>query len=363
MNACARAGAPRLAILYPGDRAARDRADAAASRFAPLFEAFAAAGVLAEPAVYHDDFAAEVGAQLRQVHGVLVWHNPIEGGRTRARLDALLREVAAAGVFVSTHPETILRLGTKDVLLAARDLPFGSDVFRVDTLEQLRAELPARLGRGARVLKQHRGHSGIGVWRVEALGAGRFALRHAQRGSAPVVVDLEGVLRTLAPYFADGGHMVDQAWQARLPEGMVRAYLVRDRVAGFGHQAVNALHPGVPGGEPPPPGPRLYSGADDARFQSLRQRLESQWVAQLARAVGLATADLPMLWDADFLLGERGAREAGGSGESGESGEASERYVLCEVNVSSVAPFPDAAIAPLVAATCERLRATAAPAR
>ncbi|MBK9134781.1 MAG: Cj0069 family protein [Betaproteobacteria bacterium] len=346
--------APRLAILYPGDRAAHDRADPAASRFAALFAAFAAAGMHAEPAIYHDDFADEVGAQLHGVHGVLVWHNPIEGGRTRARLDALLRDVAgggASGVFVSTHPDVILRLGTKDVLLAARALPFGSDVHRVDSIEQLRAELPARLARGARVLKQHRGHSGIGVWRVEAIGApggDRFSLRHAERGSAPQVVDFEAVVQTLAPYFAGGGHMVDQAWQPRLPEGMVRAYLVGDRVAGFGHQAVNALHPGTAGGEPPPPGPRLYSGADDMRFQALRERLESEWVAQLAQATGVATADLPLLWDADFLLGERSPADIAAGRE---------RYVLCEVNVSSVAPFPDAAIAPLVAATLRRLQA------
>jgi len=43
----------------------------------------------------------------------------------------------------------------------------------------------------------------------------------------------------LVPYFEPeaGGHMIDQAWQPRLSEGMVRAYLVGDRVAGFGHQA------------------------------------------------------------------------------------------------------------------------------
>lgn len=33
----------------------------------------------------------------------------------------------------------------------------------VDSLAQLEAELPRRLCHGARVLKQHRGHSGIGV--------------------------------------------------------------------------------------------------------------------------------------------------------------------------------------------------------
>ncbi len=93
--------APQVALLYPGDRAMRDRADPNESRFAALFAALDAAGVRAEPAVWHDDFADEVLTQLKRVQVVLVWCNPIEGGRRRDRLDALLREVAGAGVFVS----------------------------------------------------------------------------------------------------------------------------------------------------------------------------------------------------------------------------------------------------------------------
>jgi hypothetical protein len=44
----------RVALLHPGDRVARHRANPAASRSAALFEAFAAAGVGAEPAVWRD---------------------------------------------------------------------------------------------------------------------------------------------------------------------------------------------------------------------------------------------------------------------------------------------------------------------
>lgn len=174
---------PRLAILYPGDRAARDRADPAASRFVTLFEAFESAGVAVEPAIYHDDFRDEVLQQLLQVQGVLVWHNPIEGGRDRTRLDTMLREAAAHGVFVSTHPDTILKLGIKDVLVSVRNLPFGSDALRVDSLADLEAQLPARLTAGARVLKQRCGHSGIGVWRVEQRGrrATPFSTRNVAR--------------------------------------------------------------------------------------------------------------------------------------------------------------------------------------
>ena len=333
------APALRVGLLYPGDRAARDRADPAASRFAALFDAFAAAGVIAEPAVYHDDFAAEVLAQLSGVQVVLAWCNPIEDGRRRDRLDALLHELAQTGVHVSAHPETIQRLGTKDVLFETRGLPFGSDVHRVDSLAQLAAELPQRLRQGARVLKQHRGHSGIGVWRVEQSGDGVMTVQHAQRGCVPQHLDMATLLATLSPYFEPeaGGHMIDQAWQPRLAEGMVRAYLVEDRVAGFGTQAVNALHP-----EAPVPGPRLYHGPELPEFQVLRQQLESGWVTRLCECVGLARERLPLLWDCDFMLGAPAA-------------DGAQRFVLCEINVSSVSPFPPSAVAPLVAAALRRL--------
>lgn len=333
------APAPKVALLYPGDRAARDRADPAASRFATLFEAFAAVGVNAEPAIYHDDFADEVMAQLRGVQAVLVWCNPIEDGRRRDRLDALLREVARMGVFVSAHPDAVLRLGTKDVLFETRDLPFGSDVHCIHSLTQLELELPQRLRHGARVLKQHRGHSGMGVWRVEQGGHGTVTVQHAQRGSAPQRMDLAALKATLAPYFepACGGHMIDQAWQPRLPEGMVRAYLVEDRVTGFGLQAVNALHP-----DAPVPGPRLYHGPELPGFQALRRQLESTWVTLLRERVGLAREQLPLLWDCDFLLGEATA-------------DGAPRFVLCEINVSSVSPFPPSSVAPLVNAVRHRL--------
>jgi hypothetical protein len=153
------------------------------------------------------------------------------------------------------------------------------------------------------------------------------------------LIDLPTLLQRLAAYFEDqhGGHMIDQAWQPRLAEGMVRAYLVEDRVAGFGHQAVNALHP-----TEPQPGPRLYHGPDLPQFQGLKQLLETQWITQLREAVGLPRERLPLLWDCDFMLGEPAA-------------DGSDRFVLCEINVSSVSPFPPSAVAPFVAAVQARL--------
>jgi hypothetical protein len=347
----------RVAIVYPGDAEARRNATPANNRFAPLFSAFAAAGVVAEPAVYHDDFCAAVREQLLQVDAVLVWINPIEGGRDRTLLDALLREVADAGVFVSTHPELILQLGTKEVLYTTRSLGWGTDTYMYRTLEQLAEELPLRLARGqARVLKQYRGHSGIGVWKV-ALPPGAapvqpqptslVRVRHAQRGAVEEEIALAAFVERCAAYFMGAGRMIDQAYQERLPEGMIRCYLVHDQVVGFGHQAVNALFPAPPGAEPgaaPQPGPRLYHPPTVPEFQALKQQLERAWLPALQQLLAIPTERLPILWDCDFLLGPPQA-------------DGSDSYVLCEINVSSVAPYPDSATPYIVAATRAQIAA------
>jgi hypothetical protein len=80
------------------------------------------------------------------------------------------------------------------------------------------------------------------------------------------------------------------------------------------------------------------------QFQALRRLLETDWIAQLRQRLGLGREQLPMLWDCDFMFGE-------------PTPEQPERFVLCEINVSSVSPFPPSAIEPLVTAAKARLAA------
>jgi hypothetical protein len=216
----------------------------------------------------------------------------------------------------------------------------------------MRRELPLRLAGGkARVLKQHRGQSGDGVWKVESPSAApplpetRVRVRHAKRGSIEEEIALGEFYDRCEPYFAGDGRMIDQAYQVRLPEGMVRCYLVHDKVAGFGHQAVNALFPAPRGASPadaPLPGPRLYHPPTKPEFQALKEKLEKEWVPAAQRVLTIDTGDLPVLWDCDFLLGPRNA-------------DGEDTYVLCEINVSSVAPYPDSATPAIVGATISRI--------
>jgi hypothetical protein len=353
----------RVAILYPGDCEGRRNATAANNRFADLFRAFAVKGIHAEPAVYHDDFCAEVREQLMALDGVLVWINPIQDGHDRSILDSMLREVAAAGIFVSAHPDIILKLGTKEVLYRTREVGWSCDTHLYASMDQMRQELPARLANGkARVLKQYRGNGGIGVWKIE-LPTNTFTsiehdiaafprpenivrVRHAKRGCSEEEITLGDFFERCEQYFVANGRMIDQEYQARLPDGMIRCYLVRDRVAGFGHQAINALFPAPPNAPPteaPEPGPRFYHPPSKPEFQDLKHKLEQEWVAAAQQLLEIDTESLPILWDCDFLFGPRDA-----------NGE--DTYVLCEINISSVAPYPESAVPHIVDATIARLR-------
>jgi hypothetical protein len=340
-----------IGILW---RADRGTAGGANPLFDPLAKAFAELGIEAEPVRYADDAVPEVRAELLNLGAVLVWVDPISNGRDRTRLDSLLREVSARGVWVSAHPDVIMKLGTKEVLHRTRSLGWGTDTRLYGSVDEFRAEFPRALAAGgSRVIKQNRGNGGIGVFRVELLAAehrpGPEALvrvQHAQRGSAREELRLADFIRRCEVYFGNSGRLVDQPFQPRHAEGMVRAYLVHDRVEGFGHQHVTALMDPEPGESAPPlPLPRVYHAPEKAEFQALRSRLECEWVLQLRQLLGIETRALPALWDADFLLGPRAA-----------SGDDS--YVLCEINASAVFPFPREATQPLARAAAAQIRAT-----
>jgi hypothetical protein len=343
----------KLALLWRGDRQARSEATAQNNRYHRVFEALAALGIEAEPAVYADDMADEVRRQLLGCDGVLVWVDPISDGQNRVKLDALLRDVASRGVWVSAHPDVILKMGVKEVLYRTRDLGWGADTHLYRTAKAFREEFPPRLRTaGARVLKQNRGNGGQGVWRVELLsGAAIVRVLHARRGSVPETMPLGDFMKQCEAYFANEGCIVDQPFQPRLPDGMIRCYMGEDKVVGFGHQFIKALIPPPPEGPDSPaaqPGPRIMHPASAPPFQALRKKMESEWTPQMMHRLGIDVGSLPIIWDADFLYGPRDA-----------SGQ--DTYVLCEINVSSVFAIPEQAPSEIARLAMARLRAKKRP--
>ncbi len=332
----------RVAILWRGNETERRVASPETSRFKAVFAALADAGVESEPVVYEDDVLDTVRAQLAKCNGVLVWVNPIHEGRNRNNLDALLREVAARGVWVSAHPDVVLKMGTKEVIHRTRMMSWGCDTALYRTAEAMRAELPSRLTAGSRVVKRNRGNGGQGVWKVELLPSlgNRSIVRvlDATKDAAEEVA-LDELLDRCNEYFEDGC-VIDQAFQPRLSEGVVRCYMAGDRCAGFGYQRVKALVE-APAARAEA-GPRLYTSNADPRFQRLRRLMEDEWTPELASLLEIQRSDLPMIWDADLMLGPRDVN-------------GTDSYVLCEINVSSVFPIPEEASVEIARRVADRL--------
>jgi hypothetical protein len=280
--------------------------------------------------------------------------DPIHDGKTRTVLDAMLRDVAAGGTWVSAHPDVILKMGVKEVLFRTKQLGWGTDTHLYRTADEFRDEFPSRLiSAGPRVLKQNRGNGGQGVWKVERIssspsGAQIVRVLHAQRGSVPEEMPLQDFMTRCDVYFTPGGCIVDQPFQSRLPDGMIRCYMGMDKVVGFGHQFIKALIPPPPEGpnsDAAQPGPRIMHGASAELFQALRIKMETEWTPQMMDVLGIDIASLPIIWDADFLYGPR--TEAG-----------ADTYVLCEINVSSVFAIPDQAPATIAQLVLARSRSS-----
>jgi hypothetical protein len=85
-------------------------------------------------------------------------------------------------------------------------------------------------------------------------------------------------------------------------------------------------------------------------YQALRANVEDGWIPGMKQLLDVDTYALPVLWDADFLFGPRD-----------RTGR--DTYVLCEINVSAVWPYPTQASRKIADATIARLQAADKPQR
>ncbi|GJD66540.1 hypothetical protein MPEAHAMD_6738 [Methylobacterium frigidaeris] len=221
----------RVVLVWWGDAAERAAAQAETTRLKAIFAALGRQRITAEPAVWSDALTREVRAQLMGMDGVLVWVKPISspGRNGRGALDELLREVATAGIFVSAHPDVIARMGTKEVLFQTRSLGWGTDTYVYRDLATFEAEFPARVAAGPRVLKRNRGNGGQGVWKAEQAAGTDLIVQEAWGERRVRTMPLDTFVAERAASFAETGTPVDQPFQARHLEGMIRGYLSGDQ--------------------------------------------------------------------------------------------------------------------------------------
>jgi len=347
----------RIAILWRGDRTVESPTPRPDRQLGPLFDALAKFPVTVVLIPFADDALEDVKAELLNCDGVLVWVNPIQDGVNRARLDPLLREASANGIFVSAHPEVILKLGTKAVLFHTRELGWGSDTALYESFADFAERFPIRLAEHGRlVLKQGRGNGGDGVWKVELAETADFEIgpymnvrvqdARARDGSSEKMI-LARFMARCEEYFSWSGCLVDQEYQERLADGMVRCYFTHDAVVGFARQWPKGLLELDSEAAQVATPSSVMEGPEVGEYQALRVKAEREWVPQMMSILGLERESLPVIWDADFLYGPKDS-------------DGDDTFVLCEINVSAVWPFPTMASEAVAAAALARVRAASA---
>ena len=306
-------------------------------KYSRLAAHFIQAGIHVDSIFYNDSLAERFETELLKYKAILVWVNPIEQGNNRAILDRLLTKLSEKGCFVSAHPETILKMGTKDVLYKTREADFGGDICLYHSFEDFKERFFKNF-LDVRILKQYRGNGGNGVFKVETNNKKEIIVTNAKDGNTEFLSSANDLMNKFKTYFIDGGLMIDQPWNPNLVNGMVRCYLSGNKVAGFGYQEINALYPSKK------PSQRFYFTEDCGLFQDLRKIMEEKWINILQTRAGVSTEMLPVIWDADFFINKVNADKI------------NEKYTLCEINVSCVSPFPESSIPYIVDAVKAQMK-------
>jgi len=256
----------------------------------------------------------------------------------------LLAQLSSHGCFVSAHPGTILKLGTKEILYKVKDTEFGGDVNLYNSFEEFKKHFSKEVT-GVRILKQYRGNGGDGVYKVDTanLKNNKVIVTHAKSGNEEMSMTLEDLFLQFESYFNNDGMLIEQKWNPNIINGMVRCYLSGSRVTGFGYQEINALYP-IINGIYKKPSQRFYYTEDCRLFKDLKEIMEKSWVSQLQKLTGLNNEELPVIWDADFFINKINSENA------------VEKYSLCEINASCVSPFPESSIPYIVDMVKEKIK-------
>ena len=296
----------------------------------PMVEAVRARGWGAETIFYTDDKKEEIYRYLVDNFDAYVPRvNPgtIPGGE--AQFFDMLRRASEAGVIGMPHPDAMKGYGAKDALVRLRDTDLvPTDTYAYYSLDELKANFPTALSLGERVLKQNRGSTGQGIWRVVVVDERPYAPGEALPPDTAIkcteAVDNHVEMRQLDEFMdfcgqylsGEDGLMVDMPFMPRIKEGEIRILLVGETPIFVVHkkpaESEDAFSATLFSGakyryDPPEQWPELIS-----LFQSNVDTITTR----------LGGWNIPLIWTADFML------------DWDEDGR--DKFVLGEINCSCV---------------------------
>ncbi|HRI28695.1 MAG TPA: Cj0069 family protein [Chitinophagales bacterium] len=242
----------------------------------------------------------------------------------------LLRKLSEMGLMGFSHPDTMLKFGAKDVLVKLVDTGLVTpDTFAYYNPETLTAQFPLSLATGERVLKQNRGSTGEGIWRVQLAQP-----QNLPETGSPVppsallkcteAVDNHTEYHTLEQFMqlcekyltGNNGMLVDMRFFPRIKEGELRVLMVADNPIFVVHKK--------PANTQDAFSATLFSGAAYTYYKPDEwKHLTDLLLHSLLQILYLLQEPhTPLIWTADFML------------DTDERGN--DRFILGEINCSCV---------------------------
>ncbi len=242
----------------------------------------------------------------------------------------LLTKLSEAGLVGMSTPYEMMAYGAKDALVKLNDTELvPADTAAYYDVESFHNTFPTSISYGERVLKQNRGSTGEGIWRVQIEDKSLevtpgTALPLDTKLKCTEAVDNHTEVRELGEFMdfcdqyiiGDNGMLVDMRFMPRIVEGEIRILLV-------GPDPVFVVHK-----KPAEGGDNfsatLFSGAKYTYDKPEAWQGLVDMFAEVRPVIAekLGGDNIPLIWTADFMLAD------------GENGE--DTYVLGEINCSCV---------------------------
>lgn len=296
---------------------------------APIVECLKKRGVHVEVIFYREEWKETIVNHIKDFDCYIPRINPGNLPNESAFFDTL-RDLSKSGMIGMTHPDTMLALGSKSALaklVGTGLVPDCTKVFYEE--EDFMKAFPVSLSRGERVLKQNRGSTGEGIWRVSLnenlnIKPGEPVPLTAEikcteaKDNHVEIHKLGDFMNFCRSYIqGEGGMLVDMKFLPRIREGELR-FLMVDNKQIF-------LIKKVPADAEDAFSATLFSGAKYSYHKPEEFPKLYSWFINSLESIKkclISGDDLPLIWCADFIL------------DTDEKGE--DAYCLGEINCSCV---------------------------
>lgn len=295
----------------------------------PMVEALKAKGWNADTIFYTDDKAEEIFDLVKEKYdGYVSRVNPgtIPGGESKYM--ETLEKLSEAGVKGFPRPKTMTGFGAKDSLVKLADTDLvPNDTYAYYDTKTLEEKFPISLSYGERVLKQNRGSTGEGIWRVQVEGdklpeGQAYPLNTKLKCTEAVDNHVEyrelGDFMKFCHQYIEGenGQLVDMRFMPRIVEGEIRILMV-------GAKPIFVVHK-KPAESADAFSATLFSGAKYTYDEPEKWQTLIDFFLKNLPTINekLGNNEIPLIWTADFML------------DNDKDGN--DTYVLGEINCSCV---------------------------